>query len=80
MFVDSDHAGDKVPHRSRSGFLIHMKTTLVQWLSKKQSTVETSVFFTEFVVMKKGIRYKPLMMGISKSGQSYIYRDTISIK
>ena len=55
IFVSSDHAGDEVSCRSRSGFLIYMNTTLVQLLSKKQSTVETSVFGADFVTMKKGI-------------------------
>ena len=31
MFVDSDHAGVKVSHKSRSGFLMHVNTALVQW-------------------------------------------------
>ena len=44
MFVDSDHAGDKVSCRSRSGFLIHVNNKLMQWFSKMQSMVETSVF------------------------------------
>ena len=76
MFVDSDHAGDKVSHRSRSGFLIYMNTALVQWFSKKQSTLETSVFGAEFVAMKQGIdalrglRYKLRMMGITISSPS----------
>ena len=35
IFVDSDDAGDKVSCRLRSGFLIYMNTTLVQWFSKK---------------------------------------------
>ena len=35
MFVDSYHAGDRVSHRSRCGFLIHVNTALVQWFSKK---------------------------------------------
>ena len=55
MFVDSDHAGDNVSCRSRSGSLIYMNMALVQWFSKKQSTVETSVFGAEFVTMKQGI-------------------------
>ena len=55
MFVDIDHAGDKVSCRSRIGFLIYVNTALMQWFSKKQSTVETSVFCTEFVAMKQGI-------------------------
>ena len=52
MFVDSDHAGDKVSHRSRSGFLIYVNTASVHWFSKKQSTLEMSVFGTEFDAMK----------------------------
>ena len=52
MFVDSDHAGDKVSCRSRRDFLKYVNTALMQWFSKKQSTVETSVFGAEFVVMK----------------------------
>ena len=55
MFVDSDHAGVKVSGRSRSGCMIYVNITLIQWLSKKQSTVETSVFGDEFVTMKQGI-------------------------
>ena len=55
MFVDSDHAEDKVSCSSRCGFSIHANTTLVQWFSKKQSTVESSVFGAEFVAMKQGI-------------------------
>ena len=53
MFLDSDHEGDKVSHRSTSGILIYINTALVQWFSKNQSTVETSVFGTEFVTMKQ---------------------------
>ena len=85
MFVDSDHAGDKVSCRLRSGFLIYMKTALVQWFTKKQSTVETSVFGTEFVAMKQGIDalqgliYKLRMMGISMSSPSYIYGDNMLV-
>ena len=85
MFVDSDHAGDKVSHRSRSGFFIYMNTGLVQWFSKNQSSVETSVFSAEFVAMKQGLdavrdlRYKQWIMGISISGPSYIYGDNVSV-
>ena len=40
LFVDSDHAGDKVTRRSRTGFMIFMNMALINWCSKKQSTVE----------------------------------------
>ena len=32
MFVDHDHAMDKVSHRSRIGSLINVNTALMQWL------------------------------------------------
>ena len=71
MFVDSDHAQDKVSCRSRSGVLIYVKTALV--------------FGAEFVAMKQGIdallglRYKLMMMGIPISGPLYIYGDNMSV-
>ena len=85
MFVDNDHAGDNVSHRSTSGFLIYVNTTLVQWFSKKRSTVESSVFNAEFVALKQGInalrglRYKLRMMGILISCPSYIYGYYMSV-
>jgi hypothetical protein len=44
MFVDSDHAGNKKSRRSRTGFVILVNGGIIDWLSKKQSTIETSVF------------------------------------
>ena len=44
MFMDSNYAGDNVCHRSRSDFLFYVNTAIVQWFSKKLSTVETSTF------------------------------------
>ena len=85
MFVDSDHAWDKVACRSRSGFLLCVTSALVQWFSKKHSTVERSVFGTEFFTMKQGIdalrglRCKLRMMGIPISGPSFIYGDNMSV-
>ncbi|KAI2500399.1 Reverse transcriptase (RNA-dependent DNA polymerase) [Fragilaria crotonensis] len=85
MFVDSDHAGDKRVRRSRTGFLIYLNMSLVTWYSKKQSTIETSVFGAEFVAMKqgmealRGIRYKLRMMGVELAGPSYIYGDNMSV-
>ena len=39
MYVDSDHARDKSPLRSRTGFLIYRSMDLLQWLSKKKTTI-----------------------------------------
>ena len=52
VYVNSDHAGYRETRRYRTRFLIYMKKTLVQWLSKKQPMIENSVFGDEFVTMK----------------------------
>ena len=58
---------------------------MIDWLSKKQSTVDTSVFGAEFCAMKHGIEnlhgicYKLRMMGILVKGASYVYSDNMSI-
>jgi hypothetical protein len=85
MMVDSDHAGDKLTRRSRTGFLIFVNSAIVEWLSKRQPTVESSVFGAEFVAMKhgmerlRGLRYKLRMMGVPVTGPSYIYGDNMSV-
>ena len=51
--------------------MIYMNMSLINWYSKNQSTIETSVFGTEFEAIKVGvdtlhaIQYKLRMMGIS---------------
>jgi len=85
MFVDSDHAGDKLTRRSRSGYFVFLNSSLISWLSKKQATVETSVFGAEFVAMKigvealRGLRYKLRMMGVPLAGPSLIHGDNMSV-
>jgi len=85
MFVDSDHAGDKLIRRSRSGYFVYLNSALIAWLSKKQATIETSVFGAEFVAMKigmetlRGLRYKLRMMGVPLAGPSLIYGDNMSV-
>ena len=55
MYVNSDHAGNNSTRRSRTGFLIYTNIALIQWLSKKQLNIETSVFDAEFVAIKHGM-------------------------
>jgi hypothetical protein len=85
MMVNSDHAGDKTTQQSRTGFLIFLNMLLINWLSQKQPTIESSVFGAEFVAMKlgmevlQGIRYKLRMMGVPIAGPTYIYGDNMSV-
>ena len=85
LFVDSDHAGDRATRRSRTGFLIYLNSALIAWYSKKQPTVESSVFGAEFVALKngmeavRGLHYKLRMMGIPISGPTYSIGDNMSV-
>ncbi len=84
-FVDADHAGDTVSRKSRTGFFIYINMAPVIFHSKKQTTIETSVFGSEFVAMKqamecnRGLRYKLRMMGVPLSGPTYMYGDNMSV-
>ena len=84
-YIDSDHAGEELTRRSRTGFFIFLNTAPFTWFSKRQPTVETSVFGAEFVAMKngmetlRGLRYKLRMMGVPLSGPSFIYGDNMSV-
>ena len=85
MFVDSDHATDETTRRSRTGYFIYVNSALVNWLSKKKATIETSVFGAEFVITKqgteavRGLCYKLRMMGVRISGPTYVYGDNTSV-
>ena len=37
------------------GFFVFMNSALINWLSKKQAMIETSVFRAEFFALKQGI-------------------------
>mmetsp|Transcript_37601 Transcript_37601/g.53010 ORF Transcript_37601/g.53010 Transcript_37601/m.53010 type:complete len:1380 (-) Transcript_37601:246-4385(-) len=85
LFVDADFAGDKINRRSRTGFIAYINMAPVAWSSKKQATIETSVFGSEFVALKhgmeyiRGLRYKLRMMGVPLSGPAYVYGDNMSV-
>ena len=85
MFVDSDHAADTVTRRSRTGFFIFLNMAPIVWHSKKQTTIESSVFGAEFVVLNiamettRGLRYKLRIMGVPFDRHTYAYVDNMSV-
>ena len=84
-YVDADHAGDTITRRSRTGFLVYLNSAPVYWMSKKQTSVETSSFGSEFIAMKqcteyiRGLRYKLRMMGIPCTSPAFIFGDNQSV-
>ena len=85
MYVDSDHAGHSITRRSRTGFIVYLNSSPIYWSSKRQSSIQTSSFGSEFIAMKegceyvRGLRYKLRMMGIACEFPTYIYGDNKSV-
>jgi hypothetical protein len=84
-FVDADHAGNVVTRRSHTGILIFVNNALIAWFSKRQNTVETSTFGSEFVALRiaveqlEALRYKLRMFGVPIDGPGDVYCDNQSV-
>jgi hypothetical protein len=84
-FVDADHATDSMTRKSQTGFLVFLNSALIYWLSKKPTSVETSLFGSEFCAMKQctkyvcGLRYKLRMMGIPCGEPTYVSGNNQSV-
>ena len=69
-YCDSSHGANKVTRRSHSGHILFVNSAPVKWLSRRQQTVETSAFSSEFIALKQCIedvehlRFKLRMFGI----------------
>jgi hypothetical protein len=78
-FVDSDHAGCRLTRRSHTGILIFVNNAPILWHSKRQNTVESSTFSSEFVALRmavdmiEGLHYKLRMMGIPLEGSTSVF-------
>ena len=51
-FVDTDHRGDKVTRHSKTGIILYGNSVPLIWYLKRQNTVESSTFRTEFVALR----------------------------
>ena len=84
-FVDADHAGCRVTRRSHTGVIIMVNRAPILWYSKRQDTVETSTFGSEYVALKtavemiEGLRYKLRMMGVPLDGPADVFCDNESV-
>jgi len=69
-FCDADHAGNRLTCWSQTGIFIFLDRAPIVWYSKKQNTVESSTFGSEFVALQIAVdlivslQYKLRMMGI----------------
>ena len=81
VFVDSDHAGDMLTCRSRTGFFVFLNNAPISWSSEKQNSCETGTFGSGFVAMKqvceyiRGLHYKLRMMDITVDEPAFVFGD-----
>ena len=84
-FVDADHAGWQATRRSQTGILIYVNRAPILWYSKRQNTVETSTFGSEFVAaritveMVEGLQYKLQMMRVQVDGPTNVFCDNAAV-
>ena len=84
-FVDSDHAGDRKTRRSQTGIILYCNSAPIIWYSKRQATVESSTFGSEFVALRIAaeliisLRYKLRMFGIPVMGEANVFCDNNSV-
>jgi hypothetical protein len=85
LFVDANHAHDKVTGRSVTGLLCFVGSTPVLWKSKRQASVQTSTFGAEFTALKKAVeeaitlRYYLRSMGICVTKPTPVFVDNMGV-
>jgi len=85
LFVDAAHATCLASRRSTTGVVIFLNGTPVKWYSKRQNTIETSTFGSEFVALKiavemnESLRYKLRMFGVPIDGPTNTFCDNQSV-
>ena len=84
-FVDADHAGNVATRRSHTGILIYLNNAPISWYSKRQNTVESSTFGSEFNALRisvdkiQALRYKLRTFGVPVTLPTEIYCDNKSV-
>ena len=83
-FVDAAHASDKRTRRSHTGYVIFINRAPILFYSKRQSTVESSTFSSEFIALKTctesiiALRFKLRMFGVPINGPALVLNDNQS--
>jgi hypothetical protein len=85
MWCDSAHATDLVTRRSTTGIIFFLNGAPIKWYSKRQNTIESSTFGSEFVAlriaveMNDALRYKLRMFGVPIDGPTNGFSDNLSV-
>ena len=84
-FVDANLYHCKVTGRACTGILHMLNKTPIEWFSKRQATVETATYGSEFVAARIAVeqimdlRYTLRMFGVPIEGPSWMFGDNLSV-
>ena len=84
-FVGVDHVSNTVTRRSQTRILLFLNRAPIVLYSKRQNTVETSRFGSEFIAMRmaveliEALRYKLRMFGIPVEGPTNVFSDNEAV-
>lgn len=67
VMVDADHAHDKKTRKSLTGLYVWVGRTIVQWVSKRQSSIASSTYAAEFAALRHGTEEAIAMRYILRS-------------
>jgi hypothetical protein len=85
IFADAAHGDDLITRRSTTGIIIFVNGTPVRWYSKRQNTVESSTYGSEFVAMRIAtdlaiaLRNDLRSLGIPLDGAANLFCDNQSV-
>jgi len=84
-YVDANHAGNMKTRRSHTGILVYMNNAPILWYSKRQNTVESSSFGSEYIALRictemiEAVRYKLRCFGVPIDGPCDTFCDNRSV-
>ena len=80
-FVDGNHAGNVITRQWHTGIIIYVQNAPIIWFLKRQNTVKSSSFGSEFVALRTAkdmldaLRYKLRMFGVPIDGPVNVFCD-----
>ena len=84
-YVDANLMHCHITGRACTGYLTFLNSCPIDWYSKKQSTVETATYGSEFVAARVAtehimdLRYTLRMLGAPLDGPAYMFGDNMSV-
>ena len=79
VYVDADHAGNKVTRRYQTGILVFLTKALIVFDCKRQNTMDSLTFGSEYIALKLamekiiGLKYKLRMMSVEINGSASLF-------